>query len=67
VARADKENGATVENTGGTVVSAAPGVYLNPTGGLWVFARGQVPFHQGLLGEQQVRPSVVVGLQYSLL
>jgi hypothetical protein len=42
-------------------------VYLNPTGGLWVFARGQVPFYQALLGEQQVRPSVVVGLQYSLL
>ena len=67
VARADKDNGATVDNTGGTVVSAAPGVYVNPTGGLWVFARGQVPFHQALLGEQQVRPSVAVGLQYSLL
>src|SRR5512137_453095 len=66
-AAADKEDGATVENTGGTVVSAAPGVYVNPTGGLWVFARGQVPFYQALLGEQQVRPTVVIGLQYSVL
>jgi hypothetical protein len=66
-AAADKDNGATVENTGGTVVSAAPGVYVNPTGGLWVFARGQVPFYQALLGEQQVRPTVVFGLQYSVL
>jgi hypothetical protein len=65
-ARADEEDGATVGNTGGTVVSAAPGVYVNPTGGLWVFARGQVPFYRDLLGEQQVRPTVVVGLQYSL-
>ena len=66
-ARADEEDGATVGNTGGAVVSAAPGVYLNPTGGLWVFARGQVPVYRDLLGEQQVRPVVVVGLQYSLL
>jgi hypothetical protein len=55
-----------VENTGGTVLSLAPGVYLNAWGGAWVFARGQVPIHQDLLGEQSVKPSFTAGLQYQV-
>jgi hypothetical protein len=55
-----------VENTGGTVVSVAPGVYFKAVGGLWLFVRGQVPFYQGLFGEQNVKPSVVTGLQFQL-
>ena len=56
-----------VENTGGTILSAAPGVFFNATGGLWVFARGQVPFYKNLFGEQDVKPSVAMGLQYQVL
>jgi len=56
-----------VENTGGTVLSAAPGAYLNAVGGLWLFVRGQVPFHQSLRGEQDVKPSVTAGVQFQAL
>ena len=72
-ARADRaaEPGAAamaeVANTGGTVLAAAPGVYFEASGALWLFARGQVPFYQRLTGEQQVRPTVVTGLQLGLL
>jgi hypothetical protein len=53
-----------VENTGGTVWSLAPGVYVNAAGGFWLFARGQVPFIKKLDGEQDVLPSFTVGVQY---
>ena len=56
-----------VDSTGGTVLSAAPGVYVNVVGGAWVFARGQIPFYKNLLGEQDVKPSVALGLQYQAL
>jgi hypothetical protein len=56
-----------VENTGGTILSAAPGVYLNAIGAMWVFARGQIPFLKSLRGEQNVRPSATVGIQYQVL
>jgi hypothetical protein len=56
-----------VENTGGTVLSAAPGVYVNAAGSLWVFVRGQIPFYKSLDGEQDVKPSVALGLQYQAL
>jgi hypothetical protein len=52
-----------VENTGGTVLAAAPGVYFNATGRLWLFVRGQVPFYKSLLGEQNVLPSFTTGIQ----
>jgi hypothetical protein len=55
-----------VENTGGTLLSLAPGVYLNPWGGLWVFGRAQVPIAKHLLGEQDVKPSFTAGVQYQL-
>lgn len=56
-----------VDNTGGTVLSAAPGVYVNAVGAAWIFARGQIPMYQHLLGEQDVKPSVALGLQYQAL
>jgi hypothetical protein len=56
-----------VENTGGTLLSAAPGVYVNALRGCWVFARGQIPFYKSLYGEQDVKPSVALGLQYQVL
>jgi len=56
-----------VGNTGGTVLSAAPGVYFNATGPLWLFVRGQVPFYKSLLGEQDVLPSVTTGIQFQAL
>ena len=54
-------------NTGGTLLSAAPGVYFNAARAFWVFARGQIPFYKNLRGEQDVYPSVAVGLQYQVL
>jgi hypothetical protein len=57
----------TVDNTGGLVLSAAPGVYFNAMGAFWIFARGQIPFYKDLFGEQDVHPSVAFGLQYQVL
>jgi hypothetical protein len=53
-ARVDKTTDAgdtsssTQGNTGGTLLSAAPGVYFNAVGAFWVFARGQIPFYKNL-------------------
>lgn len=58
---------AAVPNTGGTVLAASPGVYFQAAGTLWLFLRGQVPFYQRLSGVQEVRPTVVTGLQLGLL
>ena len=65
-AAADKDSGETVVNTGGTVLSAAPGVYLNARGGAWLFVRGQIPFYKNFRGEQDQLPSVTTGVQYQL-
>jgi hypothetical protein len=62
-AAADTASGAAVENTGGTVIAAAPGVYFNAAGGAWLFVRGQVPFYKRFRGEQDQLPSVVTGVQ----
>jgi len=56
-----------VGNTGGAVLSLAPGVYGNPYGALWVFLRGQIPFYTNLNGVQNVLPSATVGFQYQVL
>jgi hypothetical protein len=56
-----------VGNTGGTLLSAAPGVYLNAFGGAWLFVRGQIPFYKDLFGEQNVLPSVITGVQFQAL
>lgn len=69
-ARADRAVGAdgvvdpAVVNTGGTVLSAAPGVYLDAAGALWLFVRAQLPFYERLRGEQDVLPSFTTGLQF---
>ncbi len=67
LAAADEHSGGTVVNTGGTVLSAAPGVYFNAVGGAWLFVRGQIPFYKRFLGEQGQLPSVVTGIQYQVL
>lgn len=56
-----------VDNTGGTVLSLAPGAYYNAVGNVWLFLRGQVPVYKRLLGEQDVKPSVGAGIQFQAL
>jgi hypothetical protein len=56
-----------VANTGGTVLSAAPGVYVNPGSTVWLFVRAQIPFYKDLYGVQDVKPSLSTGLQYQAL
>ena len=53
-----------VPNTGGTVLSAAPGVYFEAGGGLWLFLRGQIPFMKSLNDRQDVLPSFTTGIQF---
>jgi hypothetical protein len=62
----DRSEGAPVANTGGLVVAAAPGAFLNVAGPLWFSVRAQVPFYTRLVGEQTVRPTVTTGVQYQL-
>jgi hypothetical protein len=63
----DDGGASTVPNTGGSVFSAAPGVYVNAVGRLWLFGRAQLPFYQDLRGEQDVGVVAAAGLQYELL
>ncbi len=56
-----------VMNTGGALLSAAPGVYLNAAGGLWFFLRAQIPFYENLHGEQAIPPSFTTGIQFQAL
>ncbi len=66
-AAADRSSGEVVVNTGGTLLSAAPGVYLNAAGNAWLFVRGQMPFYKDLRGAQDQLPSVVSGVQLQVL
>lgn len=66
-AAAVNEAGTPVENTGGTVLAIAPGAYVNPLPGIWLFARAQFPVYTSFYGEQDVGPSVIMGLQYEAL
>lgn len=64
--RATDDTGAVeprVVNTGGGLVALAPAVYCSPGGGVWLFARAQVPVYKDLYGEQDVKPSVAAGVQ----
>ncbi len=65
-ANVDRESGAPVPNTGGTVLSIAPGAYANVAGAAWLFLRGQIPFVRRLAGVQEVFPTVVAGVQYQV-
>jgi hypothetical protein len=56
-----------VDNTGGTVISVAPGVYWNAAGGLWLYLRAQIPVYKDLQGRQDVFPSGTIGVQYQIL
>lgn len=66
-AAADERSGAAVPNTGGTVLSLAPGVYGNVVGGAWLFVRGQIPFRERFRGVQDQLPSIAAGVQYQLM
>ncbi len=66
-AAADAQNGATVDNTGGTVLAASPGIYWNAAGPFWLSLRAQLPFYSNLYGNQSVGPTAVVGFQLQLL
>lgn len=66
-AAADREEGGAVPETGGTVLSAAPGLYVAVGKAPWLFVRAQVPLRQRLRGAQEVLPSVVAGIQLQLL
>jgi hypothetical protein len=63
---ADRDAGELVVNTGGTVLAAAPGVYLDVAGGAWLFVRGQIPFYKRFRGEQDQLPSVITGVQFQI-
>lgn len=63
-AGADRSAGDAVAHTGGTVLAAAPGVYVDAGGGAWLFARVQLPFVKHLRGVQDQLPSVTTGVQY---
>jgi hypothetical protein len=65
-AGADQRSGEDVVNTGGTVIAAAPGVYVDAAGGAWVFVRSQIPFVKNFRGNQDQLPSVVAGVQYQV-
>jgi hypothetical protein len=56
----------TIDDTGGTVLAASPGVYWNASGPFWLVMRGQIPFWSDLRGVQSVGPTVVAGVQYLL-
>jgi hypothetical protein len=56
-----------VSNTGGTLLSVAPGAYVNPVDDFWFFLRAQVPVYKHLFGEQNILPSFTAGVQYQIL
>lgn len=62
-AAADVASGETVVNTGGTVVSLAPGVYVNAFARTWLFVRAQVPVAKNLAGVQDQLPTFLTGIQ----
>jgi hypothetical protein len=66
VAASDADAGATVENTGGFVLTAVPAVYARIFPGGWLLARAQLPIATALNGTQTVGPVVTVGLRYEL-
>jgi hypothetical protein len=66
-AGSDREGGAAVADTGGTVLSVAPGLYVRLGQGPWLFVRGQLPVLHQLRGTQEVLPSAVMGIQVEVL
>jgi hypothetical protein len=66
VAASDADAGATVENTGGFVLTAVPAVYARIFPGGWLLAKAQLPIATALNGTQTVGPVVTVGLRYEL-
>jgi len=65
-ADADVDAGATVPDTGGLVLTAAPAVYVRAFPGGWLYAKAQIPFATQLYGIQTIGPVVTAGLRYEL-
>jgi len=63
----DNSQGAWLENTGGLVLAASPGVLVNVYDKLWLTARVQIPFYTLLYGEQRLGPTFMAGVQYQVL
>jgi hypothetical protein len=63
----DVDGGRDVENSGGTVVSFAPGIFVNAVGKSWLFLRAQLPILTALRGEQRVGPVIDAGIQLQVL
>lgn len=66
-AAADRDPAGAVPETGGLVLSAAPGLYVGLGKVPWLFVRGQVPVYTRLRGAQGLTPSVVAGVQVQVL
>ena len=65
-AQPDRDGGGAVENTGGLLLAAAPGIRVNVAGGLWLQASAHVPIAQRLTGVQHVGPMYMVSIQYAM-
>jgi hypothetical protein len=60
----DRSSEGPMESTGGLVVALAPAVSFGLSSGLFVTARAQIPVVKELYGEQDVGPTVNLGLQW---
>jgi hypothetical protein len=60
----DRQAGALVPNTGGLVLWLSPSAYVNVYERLWMTVRAQLPFYNGLVGDQSVSPILLAGVQY---
>lgn len=65
-AAADREEGAVVNHTGGTVLALAPGLFWNAAGQVWLEARAQIPVLERLRGDQRTGPVFVAGLRFEV-
>jgi hypothetical protein len=61
---ADKQAGETIEDTGGTLLTASPGVHWSAAGPVWFTLRAQLPIYSHLLGTQSIGPTIDAGFQY---
>jgi len=62
----DRDDLGAVEGTGGLLMAVAPAVSFGLSSGLFVTARAQIPVVKQLKGEQDVGPTVNVGLQWQV-
>jgi hypothetical protein len=63
---ADVNDEGDVPSTGGLVLALAPAASFNVTAGFWVTVKAQLPVVKQLRGQQDVAPTVNVGLQWQV-